>query len=157
MNFFTDYLNSIITVGICSFLCEAITSGKRSSPVLDRGLSLLTSLCIFITATAPLFSGVFNIDLADFSTKNNISETSENYFLTLCENETERILFEYINSEYDIENIDVRLIMNENGETKIDSINYTIGEKSNGKETEITNAIIKATGEDIKVTANESE
>lgn len=58
--YFSQYMYHILTVGLCAFLCEAV-SGFGKSKRLSNAAALITSLCLFLTAVMPiteLFSGI---------------------------------------------------------------------------------------------------
>ena len=154
MNFFSDYLYSILAVGILSFLCEVISCGKRTSPALTKGLSLVTSLCILITVISPIFSGFKSIGLSKIKTEIKNEVISENYFLSLCEDETEKILHGILEGICSISEIDVSLIEKDDGTTDIKHISITIKDNDKAIEKELINAVKNAAGEETKVIIN---
>ncbi len=62
MGIFSSYLSSILTVGIFSFICEAI-SGISGSSNLKKVLSFITSLCLFIVIALPLLNALKGVSL----------------------------------------------------------------------------------------------
>ena len=157
MGIFSDYLFSILTVGIFSFICETVATGKKTSPALSKGLSLITSLCIFITVISPLFSGFGELDLSKFVGGKTIEIPAENYFLSLCEEEIEKILSEYLKGICTFSEIDVSLYKKQDAATEIKSISITISESAKGKEKELINAVKEAAGEETRVIINVKE
>lgn len=93
MTSFSLYIKSIITAGICAFLCETVCTHFSKNKLSTKAIKFITNLCIFTIAVSPVFSLVAGINLKnlDFSQENS-SEYSENTFINLTTNEMEKTL-----------------------------------------------------------------
>lgn len=58
---FGYYINALVSIGLCAFICESIVTNK----VLSKALGLITGLCVFTVVISPIIS---------FAVKGNIKE-----------------------------------------------------------------------------------
>lgn len=149
------YFSSIMTVGICSFICEALSINGKYSKALTHGLSLITSLCIFLTVISPFFVGVSDINLSEITNNNGISADTEDYFIMLTNDEIEKAITDKIinNCGIQAEKLDAEL-KNRNGELSITEMTVWIKKGDSTKEKEIINTVKEAAGKDVRVIIN---
>lgn len=133
MTYFSEYIKSILSVGLCAFLCENVSLRLSKNTAMSRGMKLLTGLCIFTVSILPFFS-LFNggfTSLFDFSAS-NVRINSENSFITLTENELEKSFEEQILKETGIQtrSLSIKIEYN-NNVIDIKSINATVEKVEN--------------------------
>ncbi len=132
-SFISSYINTIVSVAICAFICETITSSGREA--LHKGQRLITSLCIFISLVLPVCNALIKVkpDLSfgnTFAVENGTLYSSKTY-LSLIANETETVLQELITKTFGIQpdNISINISEESNDMQKhliIDSITVSI-------------------------------
>lgn len=91
---FSEYIKTLLTVSVICFLCESITDLFSSGKALSRGISLISSLCIFITVLFPL-SGVMNSCRKEFEFPKSESQNmaiDNNLFKKFTEKELESLV-----------------------------------------------------------------
>ena len=96
--FLSNYITSILTVGICAFLCEAI-SGFKGCAKLSDAMKFISTLCVFTAVLIPFGISVKNIDKSKFkATFPNAAIQNNSYesFDTLVEKETAKKIKEEI-------------------------------------------------------------
>ncbi len=74
MGVFSEYIKSILTVGVCAFLCESLSSVFQKSKASESAVRLMVNLCVFTVAVSPLFSAFSYLDFNSFK----INETQYN-------------------------------------------------------------------------------
>lgn len=57
----SEYISSVLKVAVCAFLCEYLSAGFSKSKAPQKGLRLITNLCVFIIIMSPLINlaGIF--------------------------------------------------------------------------------------------------
>ena len=60
-SFFSSYIQSVTSIGICAFICNKITTS--TSTMLNKSLSFICGLCIFISIVFPILGGLKNFTL----------------------------------------------------------------------------------------------
>lgn len=158
MGSFNTYLYSILTVGICAFVCETLVCRTNNSDSLSKGLSLITSICMFLTVISPLFSSLSSINFSDWNYDKNESKTDENVFLELTANETEKEIANQIKNAAGIKKcgVDIKLKTDDDVLTA-DEIILSVSNDGISKENEIRTAVKNIIGDEIKVIINVSE
>lgn len=158
MGSFNSYLYSILTVGICAFICETLACRTSNSDSLSKGLSLITSICIFLTVISPLFSSLSSINFSEWNYDKNKEKPDENIFLELTANETEKEIANQIKNDVGIEACRADIKFKTDGDVlKADEIILSVNKKSICKENEIRTIVKNIIGDEIKVIINVAE
>ena len=159
MDYFSQYIKSILTIGIFSFMCEFIYTNFSKNSSIEKAAKLITNLCIFFVIFSPIFSLIHGTDLKSlsFNTGSN-QEITENTFINLTESELEKVLSIQIFKETGIEaeSISIKILCND-GETSIASVSATVKDELDIKTVKeyITSIIPKTNDTEIMVKTNE--
>lgn len=149
MGYFSEYIKSVLTIGICAFLCQSAGTVSKNNASLSKALRLTVNLCVFLVVISPIFSFFGNIDFDNLNfTKSEIITEDSNAFESLTEAEIEKNIYTniYDNLKINIENIKADIEMNGNSIT-IKQISATA---SDSKDAETVTTYIKETfGQEI--------
>lgn len=131
MNFFSQYVKSIISIGFFTFLCEFIYSNLSKGSSVEKAVKFIANLCIFCVIFSPMFSIISGKNIKSFSLKEkNNAEISEYSFISLTEHELEKSLKAKILSETGIEIKEIGTeISYKDDELKIISVSVAVSEK----------------------------
>ncbi len=92
--FFNSYITSILSVGVCAFICEWICISHSKSDSLKKALSFIASLCIFISVIFPFFSQIKNslesFSLSSYYKTDSYDEYDKSEFYSLTAREAEK-------------------------------------------------------------------
>lgn len=131
MNFFSQYVKSIISIGFFTFLCEFIYSNLSKGSSVEKAAKFIANLCIFCVIFSPIFSIIKSTNIKSLSLREeNSTEISEASFISLTEHELEKSLKAKILSEtgIEIEEICTEIFYNAD-ELKIISVSIEVSEK----------------------------
>lgn len=157
MTFFSEYIKSIITVGMCAFLSEGVCSHLCKSKITSKSLKFITNLCVFTIAVSPVFSLFTDMKVQQFDFYKK-SETSafDSTFLNLTANEMEKALQGQILQQTGIFARQVSIKIECNDENIcVEKVSVTIDEESDRQKVQeyITNVFTAET--EITVNTNE--
>ena len=159
MGIFNEYIKSVLTVGICAFLCELICTFSRKSNTMSKAVQLTLNLCVFTITVLPFFSFMNNFEYS--KTEIPESETIQDTDITLAKltaDEFEKLLKSqiYKNAGIEIKNIEVELDTVEN-DFIIKKVSVNLADEVDTES--IKNCLIEILGEnittEIKVNQNE--
>lgn len=162
MNYFKEYIISVITFGLLAFLCETISCHFSKDETLTRGLKFTTNLCVFTIAVMPILSIIPKLKneiIKPENTNFQVITESEFSFSKLTEIETEKLLKEKIYNEIGILCNEINIEMNYNDNTiSIKNITATTDDKSEQlRVNEYIDNLFGMTGERTTVATNENE
>ena len=159
MGIFNEYIKSVLTVGICAFLCELICTFSRKSNTMSKAVQLTLNLCVFTITVLPFFSFMNKFEYS--KTEIPESETIQDTDITLAKltaDEFEKLLKSqiYKNAGIEIKNIEVELDTVEN-DFIIKKVSVNLADEVDTES--IKNCLIEILGEnittEIKVNQNE--
>ena len=152
--YFSEYINTILTISVLSFLCESTVVHFSSAKPLSKAFGLISSLCIFSTILLPvtglLKSCELNIPLPE---KSDASMQDTQLFEELTEKDLQQKLSyeiyrasginpQYISIDLNMSEEQVEILSADIGISNQDYDNsqniYVIAENHLGKDTKIT-------------------
>ena len=98
MGFFSSYIKSLLTVAVCTLICNTICEGFKGSKALEKAMAITTSLCIFIAVILPICNAIKNISHDTASAQKTGTETTSSFIESL-ETATEMHINELIYKE----------------------------------------------------------
>ena len=117
MEFFSSYIKSILSVALCSFICNNLCESFSSSKTLEKAIAITTSLCMFIIVIMPLCSAMSNIRISIDGKNEADTAESTAFFKESIEKETESRLSQLIVEETGIIPCDTTVYLTENDNT----------------------------------------
>jgi len=153
--FFSSYLGSVMTIGICAFICETVSSASQTSAGTKNAMRLICSLCVFITVIIPFCSGIrsfyTHIATSGITAEKN-SVQYENSFLELTEKETEKRIMQEILDKTGIiiKSADIDLCEKENMLIVL-SVRVTVSNKDSGDADNVRQLISDMFGSDAEI------
>ncbi|MBO4950732.1 MAG: hypothetical protein J6E38_06925 [Clostridia bacterium] len=75
----SEYITAVLKVAVCAFLCEHLSGSFSKSKTHQKGLRLITNICVFIVIISPLINlaGIFNLQGTNTFEKNVAVEQTE--------------------------------------------------------------------------------
>ena len=117
---FSSYIKSIAAVGICAFVCEWICISGKGSENVKKTVSLIASLCVFITVIVPFSFGIkemiSNLDMS-YTAEEPKNKNLENEFCSRIAEESEKMVKEKIFDKFGIIPYDVSIELCEQEKT----------------------------------------
>lgn len=56
--FFSEYIVSVMSMGVCVYICEWLCTGTGTSQGMKKTISFICGMCLFITVALPFISAV---------------------------------------------------------------------------------------------------
>ena len=132
-SFLSSYIQSIASIGICSFICQWIVQNKSQGT--KNALNFIAGLCVFISVIFPFIGGMknFKINIEQSSHENNASQNHAdgyNAFLDLTKTDLESKLKSEIFSRTGINVTDIIIDLRiKDDRIYIDKLQITLSEK----------------------------
>ena len=157
---FSEYIVSVMSMGICVYICEWLCIGKGTSQGMKKTVSFICGMCLFITVVLPFISAVksFAHDSAvtakTFAQPKQSGQTEALYELTAKEMSERLSEMIFLDTGINPELVSIQ-IREENGSLYVEKIAVSVCDRKDEKA--ISDYLIEKGFDKEIITVKESE